>query len=99
MNQENTIIEIKSSLDKLRDEMIGWHHQHNGQESEQIPGHSEGQGSQASCHPRVCKELGMTEQSQARQGARTTTDKLDARLDMQKTGELEENTKKYVCGL
>ena len=45
MNQENTIIEIKSSLDKLRDEMIGWHHQHNGQESEQIPGHSEGQGS------------------------------------------------------
>lgn len=42
----------------------------------------------------------MTEQGQARWvRARTTTDKLDARLDMQKTGELEENTKKYVCGL
>ena len=37
--------------------------------------------------------------SQARQSKWTTTDQLDARLDMQKTGKLEEITKKYVCGL
>ena len=24
--------------------MVGWHHQHNGHESEQTPGDSEGQG-------------------------------------------------------
>ena len=28
-----------------QDEMVGWHHQSNGHESEQIPGDSEGQGS------------------------------------------------------
>ena len=27
------------------DEMIGWHHQLNGHESEQVPGDGEGQGS------------------------------------------------------
>ena len=27
------------------DEMVGWHHQHNGHEFEQTPGNSEGQGS------------------------------------------------------
>ena len=62
MNQENTIIEIKSSLDKLRDEMIRWHHQLNGHESEQTPGDSEGQGNWAICCPWVHKELGKTEQ-------------------------------------
>ena len=33
----------------------GWHHQHNGHESEQIPGAGEGQGSLASCSPWCCK--------------------------------------------
>ena len=51
MNQENTIIEIKSSLDKLRDEMIGWHHRLNGHESEQTLGDGEGQGSMVCCSP------------------------------------------------
>ena len=37
------------------DEMIGWHHIHNGHESEQTPGNSEGQGSLACCSPRGCK--------------------------------------------
>ena len=32
-------------------EMVGWHHQHNGQEFEQTLGNSEGQGSLASFHP------------------------------------------------
>ena len=31
--------------DRGCDEMVGWHHQLNGGESEQTPGHSEGQGS------------------------------------------------------
>ena len=35
------------------DEMVGWHHQHNGHEFEQTLGDSEGQGSVACCNPRV----------------------------------------------
>ena len=37
------------------DEMVGWHHQLNGQEFEQAPGDSEGQGSLACCSPWVAK--------------------------------------------
>ena len=33
------------------DEMVGWHHQLNGHESEQTPGDSEGQGSLVCCGP------------------------------------------------
>ena len=33
------------------DEMVGWHHQFNGHESEQAPGDGEGQGSLACCRP------------------------------------------------
>ena len=33
------------------DETIGWHHQFNGQEFEQILGNSEGQGSLECCSP------------------------------------------------
>ena len=29
------------------EEMVGWHHQHNGREFEQTPGDDEGQGSLA----------------------------------------------------
>ena len=29
----------------IKDEMVGWHHRLNGQEFEQTPGKSEGQGS------------------------------------------------------
>ena len=36
-------------------EMVGWHHQFNGHESEQIPGDSEGQGSLACCSHGVAK--------------------------------------------
>ena len=31
------------------DEMVGWHHQHNGHEFEKTPGDSEGQGSLVHC--------------------------------------------------
>ena len=43
-------------------EMIGWHHWLSGNESEQTPGDSEGQGSLVHCSPWGCKELGRTEQ-------------------------------------
>ena len=42
------------------DEMVGWHYQHNGQEFEQTPGDSEGQGSLAYCSPWGYRELDMT---------------------------------------
>ena len=41
--------------------MVGWHHQHNGRESEQTPGDSEGQASLACCSPWGCKESDTTE--------------------------------------
>ena len=41
--------------------MIGWHHQLNGHECEQISGDSEGQGSLACCSPRGRKELDTTQ--------------------------------------
>ena len=43
------------------DEIVGWHHQLNGHESEQTPGDSEGQGSLACCSPRGHGESDMTE--------------------------------------
>ena len=42
------------------DEMVGWHHQLNGCESEQARGGSEGQGSLASCSPWGFKESDTT---------------------------------------
>ena len=44
------------------DEMVGWHHQPNGQEFEQALGDGEGQGILACCSPLGCKESDMTEQ-------------------------------------
>ena len=38
-----------------QDEMVGWHHQRNGHESEQTPVHSEGWGGLACCSPWGCK--------------------------------------------
>ena len=38
------------------DEMVGWHRQPNGHESEQTPGHSGGQGSRVCCSPWGCEE-------------------------------------------
>ena len=36
-------------------EMVGWHHQLDGHEFEQVPGVGDGQGSQACCSPWVTK--------------------------------------------
>ena len=40
--------------------MVGWHDQLNGDEFEQTPGNSEGQGSLARCSSWGHKELDMT---------------------------------------
>ena len=37
------------------DEMVGWHYQLNGHESEQTPGDGEGQGGLACCSPWGCR--------------------------------------------
>ena len=42
------------------DEMVGWHHQLNGHESEQTPGDGEGPGSLVPCSPWGHKKLGLT---------------------------------------
>ena len=44
------------------DEMVGWHHQHDGHEFEQAPGVGDGQGNLACCSPWGHKELDTTEQ-------------------------------------
>ena len=41
-------------------EIVGWHHQLNGLEFEQIPGYGEGQGGLAFCSPWSQKESNMT---------------------------------------
>ena len=44
------------------DEMVGWHHQLNGHEFEQVLGVGDGHRSLACCSPWGHKELDMTEQ-------------------------------------
>ena len=43
------------------DEMVGWHHQLNGHEFEQVPGDSEEQGSLVCCSPWGHKQSDTTE--------------------------------------
>ena len=43
------------------DEMVGWHHQLNGHEFNQVPGVGDGEGSLACCSPWDHKELDITE--------------------------------------
>ena len=54
---------IKGKKEKgvAEDELVRWHHWLNGQEFEQTPGDSEGQGSLECCSPWGCKESDMTE--------------------------------------
>ena len=47
-------------------EMVGWHHRHNGHEFEQAPGIGDGQGGLACCSPWGRKETrlsGLTERT------------------------------------
>ena len=43
------------------DEMVGWHHRHDGHEFEQAPGVGDGQGTLVCCSPWGCKESDTTE--------------------------------------
>ena len=45
----------------IEDEMVEWHYQLSGHESEQTLGYGEEQGSLACCSPWGCKESDMTE--------------------------------------
>ena len=60
------------------DEMIGWHHQLNGREFEQVPADSEGQGSLASCSPWGLKESDTSEQLNNNPGTRSIVNHRDA---------------------
>ena len=51
------------------DEMAGWHHRLDGQESEWTPGGGDGQGGLACCNSWGCKELDTTEQLNWTEGA------------------------------
>ena len=53
--------EVRRRREAREDEMVGWHHQLNGHESEQTLVDSEGQGSLACCSPQGLKDLDMTE--------------------------------------
>ena len=46
---------------KTEDEMVGWHHQLDGHESEQAPGVGAGQGNLVCCSPCGCKESHTTD--------------------------------------
>ena len=43
------------------DEMVGWHHQCKGHESERAPAAGDGQGRMMCCSPWDCKEFNTTE--------------------------------------
>ena len=57
-------IEGRRRRGQREDEMIGWHHRHDGHEFEQTLGDGEGQGRLACCGPWGCKESDMTELSE-----------------------------------
>ena len=54
-------VKDRRRMGTTQDEMVGWHHWLNGQEFEQAPGDSEGQGSLEWCSPWGHKELDNTE--------------------------------------
>ena len=55
-------IERQEEKGTAEDEMVGWHHQLDGCEFEQVLGVGDGQGSLLCCSPWGCKESDTTEQ-------------------------------------
>ena len=51
----------KEEKGTIEDEIVGWHHQLNGHEFEQVLGVDDGQGGLVSFSPWGCKESDMTE--------------------------------------
>ena len=66
------------------DEMVRWHHQLNGRESEQTPGDSEGQGSLVCCSLWSCKELDTSQQLNDNDNNKTTGTKRNTELFFRK---------------
>ena len=63
---EKTLIDVgqdwrQEEKGTTEDEMVGWHHQLNGPEFEQVPGVGDGQGSLPCCSLWGCKESDTTE--------------------------------------
>ena len=56
---EKTLMQEEKGM--TEDEMVGWHHQLDGQEFEQALKVDDGQGSLVCCSPCGCKESNMTE--------------------------------------
>ena len=66
------------------DEMFGWHHQPDGQESEQAPGVGDGQGSLACYRPWGRKESDTTERLNWRKGFMSFSGRKKTNADIQK---------------
>ena len=62
---DKTLMLGKIKGEKEENEMVGWHHQLNGHEFEQVLGDSEGQGRLVCCSPWGHKEWDATEHSRA----------------------------------
>ena len=58
---ENTLRLFSFLQEETEDEMVGWHHQLKGRESEHALGDGEGQGSLVCCSPWGLRESDMTE--------------------------------------
>ena len=54
-------IEGRRRRGTTEDEMVGWHHRHDGHEFEQAAGVGDGQGDLVCCSPWGCKESDLTE--------------------------------------
>ena len=74
--------------------MVGWHHQFDGGEFEEIQGNSEGQGNLACCSPWGCKELDMTDRLNSNKKEELMT---HTRMKLQKTlGYVKADTKGHM---
>ena len=56
-----SLLSAREEKGMTEDEMVGWHHQLNGHEFEQVQRAGDGQGSLACCRPWGRKELDTTE--------------------------------------
>ena len=68
--------------DTTEDEMVGWHHQFNEHEFEQIPVSSEGQGSLECCSPWGCKDSETERLSDWIRGAESLVQEVKMLLDI-----------------
>ena len=80
------------------DEMVGWNHWLDGQESEQAPGVGEGQGSLVCCSPWGCKQSDTTEPLNWTEPARTLPESSQQCVRASQTWELQSRASGYGTG-